>query len=160
MRNIYKIFFSEEGKIENAFKAATQSNAEVGGDNASRSIAIGMVLGELCFPKMLFLTTMKYFYTSILHIHIFTVSLFHWTTLFSIFFWKHTELDDERNNNNNNNSHFLVDEEEEAEIAMLRWSDDEFEYDDAIYENQGEIGLLSLEGGGSGGGRGNLSLEG
>ena len=35
----------DEGKIENAFKAATQSNAEVGGDNASRSIAIGMVLG-------------------------------------------------------------------------------------------------------------------
>ena len=53
-----------------------------------------------------------------------------------------------------------MDEEEEAEIAMLRWSDDEFEYDDAMYENQGEIGLLSLEGGGSGGGRGNLSFGG
>merc|ERR1719440_193747 len=35
----------QEGKIDNAYSAAASANAEVGGDNASRSIVIGMVLG-------------------------------------------------------------------------------------------------------------------
>ena len=37
--------YSEDSNEDNAFRAAAQSNAEVGGDNACRSIAIGMVLG-------------------------------------------------------------------------------------------------------------------
>merc|ERR1712146_331109 len=35
----------QQGKVPNAYTAAASANAEVGGDCASRAIAIGMVLG-------------------------------------------------------------------------------------------------------------------
>eukprot|EP00040_Diaphanoeca_grandis_P044774 m.13523 g.13523 ORF g.13523 m.13523 type:complete len:392 (+) comp9754_c0_seq1:169-1344(+) len=43
--SIYFIIKYSEGNYKNGYAAAIRSNAEVGGDNASRSIAIGMVLG-------------------------------------------------------------------------------------------------------------------
>ena len=43
--SIYFIVKYSEGDYENPFAAAVQANAEVGGDSASRAIAIGMVLG-------------------------------------------------------------------------------------------------------------------
>lgn len=43
--SIYFIVKYSEGNYENAFYTAARANAEVGGDCASRSIAIGMVLG-------------------------------------------------------------------------------------------------------------------
>ena len=47
------------------------------------------------------------------------------------------EFEDERNDHHHN-GHFLEEEEEEeAEIAMLRWRDEEFDYDDVMNENQG-----------------------
>ena len=43
--SVYFIVKYSEGDYKNPYYAAVRANAEVGGDNASRSIAIGMVLG-------------------------------------------------------------------------------------------------------------------
>ena len=43
--SVYLILKYSEGDYANPYQAAVQANAEVGGDSASRAIAIGMVLG-------------------------------------------------------------------------------------------------------------------